>query len=115
MIVSEAARREMHSRLVDVLGRDVADLLMEHLPPSGWGDVATKQDLELLRVELRGEIAELRGEFRELRGEFTGLRGEFTGLRGDLRSEFAAQTRTLVFSVAGMCLATVGTVAALVH
>jgi hypothetical protein len=94
VIVSEAARREMHSRLVDVLGRDVADVLMEHLPPSGWGDLATRQDLDMLRIELRSEIAEL---------------------RADLRTEFAAQTRTMVFSVAGIMLATVGTVAALIH
>lgn len=140
MTVSEAERRTMHTRFVEVMGQDVADLLMEHLPPSGWGDLATHADLEMLRIEVHGEVAELRGEFNllrsevrgeisalrgemsELRGDMSGLRGEMSELRGemselrgDLKSEFAAQTRTLVFSVSGMMLATVGTVAALVH
>lgn len=126
MSVNEASRRKMHATFVNVMGQDVADLLMDHLPPSGWGSLATKTDVEMLRIELRGEIAELRGEFNLLRGEFdllrsevrgeiAELRSEMTGFRSDLKSEFAAQTRTLVFSVSGMMLATVGTVAALVH
>jgi hypothetical protein len=94
VIGSEADRHRMHNRLIEALGQDVADTLMEHLPPIGWADVATRRDLDRLGIELRAEMAEL---------------------RGDLRSEMANMTRALVFSVAGMMLATVGTVAALVH
>lgn len=38
-----------------MLGPQVADALMEHLPPVGWADVATKHDLAALedRLELR--------------------------------------------------------------
>ncbi|HVV75551.1 MAG TPA: hypothetical protein VHC43_05895 [Mycobacteriales bacterium] len=46
MTISETARREMHTRLVEILGTEVADTLMEHLPPVGWGDVATKRDID---------------------------------------------------------------------
>jgi hypothetical protein len=53
MSVNEQIRLEMHLKLRDVLGEKVADMLMDHLPPSGWGDVARKSDLELLAAEVR--------------------------------------------------------------
>ena len=41
----EAARLELHQAAIDSLGKKPADTLMEHLPPTGWADVARKQDL----------------------------------------------------------------------
>lgn len=45
MTISEAERFEMHLELRKVLGDDVANTVMGHLPPSGWGDVARVSDL----------------------------------------------------------------------
>ena len=45
----------MYQRLEEVLGREEAATLMEHLPPVGWADVATKRDLDHLGDKLRGE------------------------------------------------------------
>jgi hypothetical protein len=45
MAIDERTRHEMYSGLEEKLGADVADALMAHLPPVGWADVATKQDL----------------------------------------------------------------------
>jgi hypothetical protein len=36
---------------------------MEHLPPVGWADVATKRDLDQMRIEL---ALELRGDMKDL-------------------------------------------------
>ena len=47
MQIDERMRREMYQRLEAVLGAPTADALMEHLPPVGWADVATKSDLNL--------------------------------------------------------------------
>jgi hypothetical protein len=125
-MISEAERFRMHSRLIETLGQEVADTLMEHLPPIGWADVATRADLNRLGTELRAEMSEFRadlsGEISGVRIEIAGLRGEMTALQGKVdgqlglfRSEMAAQTRTVIFSVLGIMIATVGAFTALIH
>src|SRR5439155_166358 len=48
MAVDEAARHKLHAKLEELLGPGPAAILMEHLPPVGWADVATKRDLDHL-------------------------------------------------------------------
>ena len=55
----------MHEVLREKLGVGAADTLVEHLPPEGWGDVATKKDLSQVRTELQMEIALLRSELHQ--------------------------------------------------
>ena len=52
MTISEAQRFDMQVGLRSHLGDDVANTLMEHLPPSGWSDVARKQDIVDIRQDL---------------------------------------------------------------
>ena len=59
MVIDESSRHGMFSRLQEVLGKEHAAVLMEHLPPVGWADVATKRDLEATENKL---IAAFRGE-----------------------------------------------------
>ena len=47
MSMTEARRTEMHIGLREALGPRVADSLMEHLPPSGWADVARQSEINL--------------------------------------------------------------------
>ena len=56
MQIDERTRREMYEHLEAVLGAQTADALMEHLPPVGWADVATKSDLTLTTAELRSSM-----------------------------------------------------------
>ena len=62
MAIDERTGHEMYLGLEQLLGPHVADALMEHLPPVGWADVATKRDLDLLedRLELRFDGLERR-------------------------------------------------------
>ena len=57
MTITERTRHDLHLRLDSVLGAEEATTLMEHLPPVGWADVATKTDLAQLeeRIDARFE------------------------------------------------------------
>lgn len=64
MVIDEKARHALHKRLEEILGPAEAATLMEHLPPVGWADVATKRDLDQFASQLQAEFrAEFRGEF----------------------------------------------------
>ena len=56
MAINERARHELYLRLEEHLGAEAASTLMEHLPPVGWADVATKRDLDQLGDRLRAEF-----------------------------------------------------------
>ena len=55
MSLNERARHHLYLRLEEHLGAEAAETLMEHLPPTGWADVATKRDLDQFAERLRAE------------------------------------------------------------
>ena len=57
MAITESQRYEMHSVLLEKLGVTTANTLVEHLPPSGWSEVATKTDIRFLEERLTTKIA----------------------------------------------------------
>jgi hypothetical protein len=73
MAISEHDRFKLHGDLERVVGAESADTMMEHLPPVGWADVATKQDLEHQRVLLSKDVANTQERFSKELSE--GLRG----------------------------------------
>ena len=90
MSITELSRHQLYLRLEATLGAEEAATLMEHLPPVGWADVATKRDLDHFATVLRGEMKVLetgiRGEVATLGSD---LRTEITTLGSDLRGEMA--------------------------
>ena len=87
MTVSEAQRRALHDGLVEKLGADVADTLMDYLPHAGWSDLARRSDLELLEARLEKKIAD----------------------------GFAKQTRWFMASQLVLVVATIGSITAVAH
>jgi hypothetical protein len=88
MAIDERSRHELYLRLEGVLGADAATTLMEHLPPVGWADVATRRDLDVLaeRIDQRFETLEYK------------LLGTF---RAELQTALTAQTRQLTIALVG--------------
>lgn len=91
MAINEQSRHKLHGRLEQVLGADEAATLMEHLPPMGWADVATKRDLDLAKrdLDLRMDVLEQR-------------------LLAQFRAELIHQTRTMALAMSTSVVAVGG-------
>jgi len=84
MTITEESRYQLYKTLEAELGPDEANTLMEHLPPVGWADVATKTDLEHLRALTAADLTELRADSSS---DITALRTEIHPLEAPLRDQ----------------------------
>lgn len=91
MAITEETRHHLYRRLEEALGPEEAATLMEHLPPVGWADVATKHDLHHLeaRMDQRFELQELRFDERLVALEVR-LMSALSDFRDELRAEAVA-------------------------
>lgn len=80
MSMTEARRTEMHIGLRESLGPRVADSLMEHLPPSGWDDVARQSEMILRFEMIDRRFEEIDRRFDEIDRRFEGVDGRFVGV-----------------------------------
>ena len=106
MVVDERSRHQLYRRLEEVLGPDAATTLIEHLPPVGWADVATRHDLAGLeqRMELRFTRVEERfnvvdERFNTVNERFTGMEHVITAAAADLRATFEHELRSQITTV----------------
>lgn len=56
MTSTDNDRRILHSAFERACGPRPAEILMEHLPPAGWRDLATRRDVESASLLLRTEL-----------------------------------------------------------
>lgn len=84
MSVSEAQRFEMHTVLRRFLGDEVADTMMEYMPPFGWADVARKSDID--RLDQR--LDQIDSRLGQVDKRFSGLVGGMWALGGIMATGF---------------------------
>lgn len=115
MSVTEFERHQIFQWYEEAMGSERAAIMMNLVPPVGWGEVATRTDLAALGNGLRGEMAVLRSELRgEMAALSSELRGEMTGLRGEMKAANAELLRTLFFAMIASNATLVGLVLAAV-
>ena len=102
MAISEESRHHLYQRLEQVLGTREATVLIEHLPPVGWADVATKRDLDALEGRIAGRFTlideQLRGidrRFDEIDRRFGGIDRRFGEVDGRFAESSASSGRVL--------------------
>ena len=127
MTSTENDRRILHSALEAACGPRPAEILMEHLPPAGWRDLVTKDDLVLARSGIQLEIEKFRSEVHleleklrtEVQIEIEKLRSEMHVGLEKLRAElierieqgFRSQTWKLIGALIASQSTTVGAIA----
>ena|SRR5437867_5723334 len=107
MAVDERARHQLYQRLEAVLGAEEATILMEHLPPVGWADVATKRDLDALEAANRREHDAIEAANRR---EHDRLHDDIVRLGREIH-----QTRTLLIALFGTVVSMGGLAFAAAH
>jgi hypothetical protein len=127
MPVDERSRHQLFRRLDEVLGPDQAATLIDHLPPVGWADVATKRDLDALELRLDQRFDHMAGSFDQRFDHLSGsvqarfdraderfgwmddnfgqrLEAAKQELIGLFHRELNAQTKTVVFGMVTIVL-----------
>ena len=66
MSSGEDDRLTLHQTLRGLMPENVADILMAHLQPVGWSNVATKDDINLLRVEMNQRFTLVDEKFKQI-------------------------------------------------
>jgi hypothetical protein len=113
----DETRRELFDLLEAAISSRGAALLMTYLPPTGWANLATKDEVRALGAELRGEISsmrsELKGDIAELRGELKADIGALDSKIGVLSGQAGVLQEQLRSQIARMVAANVATIVGL--
>ena len=97
------------------MGTEDAETLMQELPPSGWENMATKDDLKVLaatvtaalaelRVDVTNALAEIRVAHSESHAELVKSHAELVKSQAEL---VKSQARNLYITVSTIVLATI--------
>ncbi len=119
MATTQAQRASLFTTLAELMGTEDAETLMQELPPSGWDNMATKDDLKVLaatvtaalaefRVEVTNALAEIRVAHAESHAELVKSHAELVESHAESHAELVkSQARNLYITVSTIVLATI--------
>ena len=96
MAITEADRLEMHLAFRKTMGDKVADTMMEHLPPTGWADVARKSDVDHLAALMDARFAAVDIRFAAVDQRFETVESRLNGIIAGLWAMGAISTAAFI-------------------
>ncbi len=102
MTVDERRRHALYERLDALLQDEHADTLMSMLPPVGWADIATKQDLYAQSQDIRALESRMEAGFSDVRAEMAELRKELHVGLAEVRAELHKELRQQLWAILGV-------------
>jgi hypothetical protein len=96
MAITEADRLEMHLQIRKTMGDKVADTMMEHLPPTGWADVARKSDVDYLAALMDARFAAVDIRFAAVDQRFENVESRLNGIIAGLWAMGAISTAAFI-------------------
>ncbi|MFZ9696957.1 MAG: hypothetical protein ACO3C5_04900 [Ilumatobacteraceae bacterium] len=96
MAITEADRLEMHLQIRKTMGDKVADTMMEHLPPTGWADVARKSDVDYLAALMDARFAAVDIRFAAVDQRFENVESRLNGIIAGLWAMGAISTTAFI-------------------
>jgi hypothetical protein len=97
MSVTEFERHQLYSWLEEHMGQERATTMINMLPPTGWGDVATRRDLQMLEARLDAKLDTLEAR----------LDAKIEARLGELRSDLMRTFGTWLFASQAAVIAVV--------
>ena len=128
MAMTETQRTTLYNQLTGAIGEEAARTLMEQLPPSGWDQVATKDDIKASEQMFTSQLREAEGRLmtqiansetrQSSRIDATNTRlddttRELSELQREVRMGFAEMKLALARHTLWMAVAIVGMAASL--
>ena len=89
MAITHRQRMSLHTKLVDVMGQEDAETLMEHLPAVAWDQMATKDDVKASELRILGELAKTNAALLETNAALLETNGALADTRVSFREALA--------------------------
>jgi hypothetical protein len=108
MSITEFERHQLYSWFEEHMGQERATTMISLLPPTGWGDVATRRDLQMAEARLDAKIDTLEARLdAKLDTLEARLDARFEARLGELRSDLMRTFGTWLFASQAAVIAVV--------
>ena len=106
---------QLYSKLEDLLGGQDAGTLMGCLPPVGWADVATREDLRNLEGRLDARMDALGSRLEVLDNRLDAMERRLEARMGEMEARIEGRGRSLFLSLVGLQMTAAALVVCVSH